>query len=55
MSYPEIAPELNSLEARVAELELCLKEAVALIDDDDYIPDSFTTQPWREALKKGEA
>ena len=39
---------------RVFELRDCLAEAVDLVDDireGDYKPDSFTTQPWRAALK----
>jgi len=34
----------------VEEVADCLKEAIDLVDDGDYKPDSFTTQPWKRAL-----
>lgn len=34
------------------ELWDCLKELVIVIDDEDYTPDSFTTQPARRILAK---
>ena len=36
-----------------AEIESCLGEAIDLMEDiikGEYVPDSFTTQPWRKAL-----
>ena len=38
----------------IKELEECLQEAVILMEDvrtGDYEPDTFTTQPWRQALE----
>ena len=44
----------KALSERVKHLELLLEEACDLMEeaiDGNYEPDSFTTQPWREALK----
>ena len=44
-----------ALNAKITELTSCLSEAVDLMEDvitGDYKPDSFTTQPWRAALKQ---
>lgn len=46
--------QLSEQAARVKVLEENLQEAVDLMEDvrtGEYKPDSFTTQPWREALK----
>ena len=49
------ADRIEQLQAQVEELTSCLSEAVDLTEDviaGDYKPDSFTTQPWRAALKQ---
>lgn len=45
--------ELEARENEVVEIRKCLSEAIDLMEDvitGDYKPDSFTTQPWKNAL-----
>ena len=51
----EVIETLENAQKRIEELISCLSEAVDLTEDviaGDYKPDSFTTQPWRAALKQ---
>ena len=53
--YDSFDGYVDALEAKVEELTECLTEAVDLMEDireGEYKPDSFTTQPWRAALKQ---
>jgi hypothetical protein len=46
---------IQKLSAQVVGLRDCLDEAIELIEDirdGNYIPDTFTTQPWKEILSQ---
>ena len=53
--FDEIKNFYHGAEAKVEELESCLREAIDLMEDireGNYKPDSFTTQPWHTVLEK---